>query len=806
MNKKRFFGIMIILGVLCLFVVIVNKSAEAQNQPVNSPDAPDAISITAEIAGQIGGGSYAVDWQNNYVYVGIGPRLHILDVTDPTHPIIVGKSQVLPNKIDDLAIEGSYVYIAYFKKLIIIDISNPTKPIPIGFYDSPNYIGRISVAGKYAYLTHDVYGFSIIDISNPTMPLLAGLYTGPGYISDIKIMGDYAYIADWEGLRIVDISNPAAPITTGVSQLANHGYKVEVAGDYAYIANMYKGLYIIDVSNPYAPLEVGLYGSINAYNVVVRGNYAYISYYATLDSEEFSGLLIVNISNPANPTYIGDCDTESGSDIVLGGDYVYMASWDSGLHIIEISNPQIPTEAGSYDAVNAANHVEVGGNYAYIADQVAGLRIYDISDPTDPIEIGHIETGGNASSLALSGQYVYVRGGFLSGSGALYIIDISNPTLPVIAGTFNNIGPSNGDDDVVGDYAYVADGNYGLRIINVSNPAAPVETGSLKMDAQDLVVAGGYAFVLDYREGMHIINISNPAAPSEVGFYDVPYVPKDVTVAGKYVYVTLFEGISPLQENSVLREHAKASEDDSGLLIIDVSDPANPIEAGYFDPPVWAQYVALAGNYAYIIDGDNILYIVDISNPTNPIEVGLFHSRWAWGVDVYVRGNYVYIADEAENGLMILRLLTDKVIASIPTTGGILTSTNGAVNMMFPSGAFTETVNVTYRQLLYDEHVGYWAGIDHAFDISAVYSDTEETANLAPDQKFTITMTYAESETNPAFEDTLALYSRNDIAWVREPSSILDPVSNTLIATPNHLSLWAILGDVNRVFMPFSYR
>jgi len=51
-------------------------------------------------------------------------------------------------------------------------------------------------------------------------------------------------------------------------------------------------------------------------------------------------------------------------------------------------------------------------------------------------------------------------------------------------------------------YAYVADGEYGLRIIDISNPRA-----LLKQDffdpgiASDVTIAGDFAYVLMVREG-----------------------------------------------------------------------------------------------------------------------------------------------------------------------------------------------------------------------------------------------------------------------------------------------------------------
>ena len=92
---------------------------------------------------------------------------------------------------------------------------------------------------------------------------------------------------------------------------------------------------------------------------------------------------------------------------------------------------------------------------------------------------------------------------------------------------------------VSGNYAYVADGGYGLRIINISNPLSPQQVGFYDSPgyAYGAAVSGNYAYVADWFRGLRIINISNPAALLEVGFYDTPGSAYGVAVSGNYAYV-----------------------------------------------------------------------------------------------------------------------------------------------------------------------------------------------------------------------------------------------------------------------------
>ncbi len=49
-----------------------------------------------EFIGQIGGVTYAVAVQGTYAYIGVGPRLVILDVSDPARPRMVGRTAPPP--------------------------------------------------------------------------------------------------------------------------------------------------------------------------------------------------------------------------------------------------------------------------------------------------------------------------------------------------------------------------------------------------------------------------------------------------------------------------------------------------------------------------------------------------------------------------------------------------------------------------------------------------------------------------------------------------------------------------------------
>ena len=139
--------------------------------------------------------------------------------------------------------------------------------------------------------------------------------------------------------------------------------------------------------------------------------------------------------------------------------------------------------------------------------------------------------------------------------------------------------------------------------------------------------------------------------------------------------------------------------------------------------------------------------------------------------------------------------------AIIGPAGGSLVSFDGSTTLSFPGGIFTDTVVVTYipqfPSLTYD-----LIGIGHFFKVTGVYSSTGQPVQPAAGYTYTLTVQYTDAEKGPAIENTLALYYWDGSQWVEEPSSVVDTAANTVTSYPHHFSLWAVLGETKRVYLP----
>ena len=288
----------------------------------------------------------------------------------------------------------------------------------------------------------------------------------------------------------------------------------------------------------------------------------------------------------------------------------------------------------------------------------------DVSNPAVPFETGFLETQGSAREVFVSGNYACVA----DGEYGIRIINISNPAVPIEVGFYDTTGPI-GDVFVSGDYAYVSenyfDFNYALRIIDVSNPMAPVETGFLDTlwVARDVFVSGKYAFVLDYGQ-LHIIDVSNSAAPFEIGVL-AQHIPYRVFVEGNYAYVAF-----------IYNEYFN----DFNFSVIDVSNPSNPIEVGSINPTTSeSPGIIVSGNYAYVGDGCGFL-TMDISNKTSFMEVKFIQPP---GCSLSsVTSNYAY-GTGCRDGFKII-----DVSNSAAPSEKVIYDTRGPYRRVFVSGKY----------------------------------------------------------------------------------------------------------------------
>ena len=302
-----------------------------------------------------------------------------------------------------------------------------------------------------------------------------------------------------------------------------------------------------------------------------------------------------------------------------------------------------------------------GRTYAIVTGyHESGIQIMDIADPAAPAPVATIYnsqegfgalTGPLRADIFDSGGRVYAA---VAGAGGLQIIDVTHPATPAPA----SATPADSDDILfMGglwglDTFYMADRTYAIvtvtsdhtvLIIDITDPTDPVFAsasldGILGFEALEYPIdvavfdagARTYAMVADREgSGVQIMDVTDPIDP--------------VPVSAAFDDTWGFTALAGASAVEILHSEGRiyaivAGTDDSGVQIIDVTDPAVPAAVsaafdgaggalfGNFDALLGAGGVDIfgAGGRVYAIVTalrDSGVQIMDITDPGSPAPV-----------------------------------------------------------------------------------------------------------------------------------------------------------------------------------------
>jgi hypothetical protein len=183
----------------------------------------------------------AVAVQDDTVYLGRGPRIVILDVSDPTSPRLVGQSDVLDGVVQDIVVLEGLAYIAAADAgLRVVDIADPVRPREVGFLPTAKDANRLLVDGDFAYLLTSICErefcegqLLVVDVSDAHRPYVSGSVLMSRGANGLALAEGYVYVAHETGLDVVDVSNPTNPHSVGSLRFPSAVEDVALAGGYA---------------------------------------------------------------------------------------------------------------------------------------------------------------------------------------------------------------------------------------------------------------------------------------------------------------------------------------------------------------------------------------------------------------------------------------------------------------------------------------------------------------------------------------------------------------------------------------------
>ncbi|MFQ5720828.1 MAG: LVIVD repeat-containing protein, partial [Acidobacteriota bacterium] len=155
------------------------------------------------------------------------------------------------------------------------------------------------------------------------------------------------------------------------------------------------------------------------------------------------------------------------------------------------------------------------------------------------------------------------------------IVNTRDGAHPEVVGTFSSSAPDR--IAVSGNKVFVG-GFDALRVVDVSKPATPVEIASVPFatDVFDLAVSQGVLAVAGEDDTLRLYDVSNPKNPMLVHRRPV-------------------SAFGLATRNNLLLVGATG-----GLQILDVADPAGPVDIGGIGPPLTVFSIALEGSQALL--------------------------------------------------------------------------------------------------------------------------------------------------------------------------------------------------------------
>ena len=439
---------------------------------------------------------------------------------------------------------------------------------------------------------------------------------------DTTVERDEQFFVDVSNLRASGLSVEFAPISItqlGVFDIMGQASGVEVVGDVAYVADLSAGLVVLDISDPANITQLGVFDTPdNAFGVQVVGDVAYVADFTT-------GLVVLDISDPANITQLGVFDTpDNARSVQVVGHVAYVADEFTGLIVLDISDPANITQLGVFNTPDFANSVQVVGDVAYIADGGTGLVVLNV-DVTLSVRATGTITNDDTATVSV-GDVTMAEGD--SGSTMFtFNVSLDNPADQNVTFDFATVGDTAvaGSDftavsgsgvipagqtqttieiEVSGDTMLESDEQFVVELANPQAGGLAVELASATLtelgtfdtlgSAYSVQLVDDVAYVADLGGGLVVLDVSDPANISRLGAFNTPGLARSVQVVGSVAYV---------------------ADDSAGLVVLDISDPANITQLGAFNTGGLALSVQVVGNLAYVADGSSGLVVLDISDP-----------------------------------------------------------------------------------------------------------------------------------------------------------------------------------------------
>lgn len=286
------------------------------------------------------------------------------------------------------------------------------------------------------------------------------------------------------------------------------------------------------------------WGSTITVNVRVLDDVAYLARHG-------DGLRIVDVADPAGMRDLGWSPVadprEIYNDVKLveasGKTYALMASNRRGVVTIDVTDPGSPVEKNTFPPIpEGEDHINVhtlfterrgGQTRAYLTNlSTGGIDIYDVTNPLAPVRLGGYVHPDVENTQGAYVHDLYVENGrvFLNywALGLVVVDALADPRNPTLVGQFDGYERRTNHSVWVTTaggrtIAVMGDEDWGahVRVVDVDTFEL---VGAFQLrpevSVHNIMAAGERAYVAWYQDGLRILDLSDPAAPELAAYYN----------------------------------------------------------------------------------------------------------------------------------------------------------------------------------------------------------------------------------------------------------------------------------------------
>jgi len=640
--------------------------------------------VEVQIAAQVGGEVTDIEINGAYAYLAVGPRLVVMDLSNPDILQVAAMSDLLPGLGKALAMEGGRLcWVSDNGYLFVFTLEDPTKLSPVEQYEIPQKADEVVLKDGIAwvgFLNEDSEGLRAYDlnsVSENKLEEIAKVKTHMGHGS-VVLAGNYLYLS--QGL-VIDIRNPRQPTLVKISEPLIS--PIAFVPPYAYIygwesldPNSEKGQIhwqVWDVSDPYHPNQVGdasvewnkrNWIGVGPGTIDGKRMYSFIN-------EGVGGditlscpyhLQVTDISDPANSHIIASPDQlqlHCVRDVKAVGNRLYVVDWH-GLSLVDIRNLSAPRVLDRFGSPPQIEGMALKGDTLFAGTDFRenSLNVFNIKTihPADfpgasplgsapYLSVYEAYPPGTASGLAVSGDYLFVP----QRNEGLSVVDISQPRLPKVVVHDPTIGNQSGYVQraaVVGDTLFLTINRDQVARVDIHDPTRPRSLGILPgiSSVFDVASANNLLYILGGDPAAFIVfDMSNPLTPKEITRAPISLgsAGSRISITGRRAYIS---GVGIGTK--------------SDLTIFDLSDPTHPTQVGMMTglDSVWD--IAGQGDTIMVACASYVksdIWVVDARNPSQPELVGHFKTP-GMSTRVVADDNFFYLSAN-QGGLWKLKVV-----------------------------------------------------------------------------------------------------------------------------------------------------